>query len=40
MLEKVLSENSHSLGIVFTGKVMVESLTLVVDLFILRKVAD
>ena len=40
MLEKLLSENSHSLGIVFTGKVMVESLTLIVDLFILRKVAD
>jgi hypothetical protein len=40
MLEKLLSENSHSLGIVFTGKVMIKSLTLVVDLFILRKVAN
>jgi hypothetical protein len=39
MLEKLLSENSHCLGIVFTGKVMIESLALVVYLFILRKVA-
>ena len=38
MLEKLLSENSHCLGIVFTGKVMIESLALVVYLFILRKV--
>ncbi len=40
MLEKLLSENSHCLGIVFTRKVMIKSLTLVVDLFILRKVAN
>ena len=40
MLEKLLSENSHCFGIVFTGKVMIESLALVVYLFILRKVAD
>lgn len=40
MLEKLLSENSHCFGIVFTCKVMIESLALVVYLFILRKVAD
>ena len=35
-----MPENSHSLRIVLTGKVMIESLALVVYLFILRKVVD